>query len=403
MNHAFKEFSLETERLEMVYENLSRKFGSIQQTIQEANTRVGGKLAELNFISRYLEAILNHMSQGILFIDLNGIVTTYNAAAQCILGIEENEFLFHPIEEKCDDQFFGFSLREAFASKKTPPSHSILLKNQGEIKEVEVESTFISMSNEHYPLDHKQSFLQPIQGLLLLFRDVTKLRQLQQLAYRADRLKELGELAAHLAHEIRNPLGGIKGFATILEKELKDRPDLKQMASSIVQGTDTLNQFVSHILEYARPYQVKLEKTPLKGLIEDLKTLLQADSLWNPNIHFMISGSDAINLAIDAQLMKAALLNLFVNAIQAMPMGGVLTVEIKKECSWIIIMVDDTGIGIAPENLAKIFSPFFTTKEKGTGLGLAEVQKVIQAHQGEISVTSQLGIGTHFIIKIPEV
>jgi len=402
LDQAFKQFFLETERLEMTYQSMQGQFQAVQHTLQESNTRVGGKLAELDFVSRYLEAILNHISQGILFIDLNGIVTTYNASAQQLLQIPEDELLFHPFSDHFEDQFLGFSLREAFALKQSPPSTFLNWKKGGENRELEVETTFVSMSQQGYPLAHRQASTPPIQGLLVLLRDVTKIRRLQQLANHHDRLKELGELAAHLAHEIRNPLGGIKGFATLLEQELKERSDLQQMATYIVQGSNDLNQFVSHVLEYARPFKLHIEPVDLIQLIQEIKQLMLVDSNWNDKIEFTIQSSvlDLI-VPLDPQFFKSALLNIFVNAVQAMPNGGFLTVLIEPEYSWATLSIKDTGIGILPENLPNIFSPFFTTKEAGNGLGLAEVHKIIQAHQGLIEVQSENGKGTQFTLKIP--
>lgn len=402
LEQAFKQFSLETERLEMTYQNLQERFKAVQLSLQESHTRLAGKLAELDFVSRYLEAILHHMSQGIIFIDLNGIVTTYNAAAQQILQISEKEFLFHPFNDFFDDSFLGFSLQEAFATKRCPKTSFLSWSRKGQVIELEVEATFVAMSQQAYPLAHRQASSPPVQGLLVLLRDITKLRRLQQAAHHHDRLKELGELAAHLAHEIRNPLGGIRGFAHLLQQELCERPDLQQMASYIVQGADDLNQFVSQVLLYARPFQAHVENIDLVHFIEEIRQLMQADAGWNGNIQFTIQSPVAeLLVPLDPQLFKSALLNLFVNAVQAMPEGGHLTVNLEPDPSWVTIRVEDTGVGIAPEHLPKIFSPFFTTKETGNGLGLAEVHKVIQAHQGWIEVQSEVGKGTTFTIKIP--
>lgn len=402
LEQAFKQFSLETERLEMTYQNLQQRFQMVQQTLQESHIRLGGKLAELDFTSRYLEAILNHMSQGILFIDLNGIVTTYNAAAQQMLQIPEKSLLFHSFSDCFNDRFLGFSLQEAFNTKQSPKTSFLSLKKGGENSELEVEATFVSMSQPTYSLSQSHASSPPIQGLLILLRDITTFRRLQQLANHHDRLKDLGELAAHLAHEIRNPLGGIKGFATLLQQELKERPDLQQMATYIVEGSDDLSQFVSQVLQYARPSQLHIENVDLIALIEEIKQLMQVDATWNNQIEFKIeSPFSTLMVPLDSLFLKSALLNIFVNAVQAMPNGGCLTVKIDTEGSWVTLHIDDTGIGISPENLSRIFSPFFTTKETGNGLGLAEVHKVIQMLQGSIDVQSEVGKGTQFKIKIP--
>jgi nitrogen fixation/metabolism regulation signal transduction histidine kinase len=326
---AFKQFSLETQRLDMTYHSLEDKFHAVQQTLQESHTRISGKLAELDFISKYLESILEHISQGILFIDLHSIVTTYNASAQKILDIPEKNLLFHSFSNFFDDAFLGFSLKEALFTKKCPKNGFLSWKKGTEVIELEVETTFVSMSEQAYPLAHRGSSSQPIQGLLVLLRDVTRVRHLQQVANHHNRLKDLGELAAHLAHEIRNPLGGIKGFASLLEQELKERPDLHQMAAYIVQGSDDLNHFVTQVLQYARPYQLHIEKIDLIQLAEEIRQLMQVDANWSHQIEFVIQTPlKELFTMIDPFLFKSAILNLCVNAVQAMPHGGRLLISI---------------------------------------------------------------------------
>lgn len=405
LKNAFQQFSLESERVEFAYQSLEKHFEGIQRSIQESHTKLGGKLAELDFLTRYLEAILNHISQGILFINMNGIVTTCNAAAEEILGIKIEKCLYHPFTDFFNDASFGFSLQETLQTKKCSPTTFVSWTSlNGKSYELEIEGTFVQMGGESVSLDHRHSSasIGPIQGLLLLIRNVTEVRYLQELANRNDRLKELGEMAAHLAHEIRNPLGGMKGFGTLLVQDLEGRPELKQMAASIVEGAETLNHLVSSILTYARPFQPHFETVDLAAYIDEIRLLLQADAAWNSTFSFHLhSGCEELPVTIDPQLFKSALLNLFVNAMQAMPEGGTITVGIVRDWNHAIITISDTGKGISPENLPKIFSPFFTTKESGTGLGLSEVHKVVQAHLGTIEVRSELEKGSVFTIKLP--
>jgi len=400
LEQAFKQFSLETDRVEMAYCALLEKFNSVQHTLQESQTRLSGKLAELDFLSRYLEAILNHISQGIIFIDLKGIVTTYNDSARELLKVPD--LLFHPFNNFFDDEFFGFSLKEALQIQRCRERGYVTRLIGGQSRELEIEATFVSMSRTPYSISMKQSIEQSVEGMLILLRDMTRIRYLQQLADRHDRLQELGELAAHLAHEIRNPLGGIKGFATILKGELKDRPDLELMASNIIEGADGLNQCVSNILHYTRPFQPHFETVDVVRIVEDIRQLLLADSSWNPKVSFKIETvSGQVIAPIDPLLFKSALLNLFVNALQAMSEGGELSVNLVSDGQDLTISIRDNGVGISPQNLSKVFSPFFTTKESGNGLGLADVQKAIHAHHGAIEVFSKEGHGSEFVIRIP--
>lgn len=403
LQQAYKQFSLESSRLEWVYQNLEARFRKIQENVQESHIRLAGKLTELDFVSRYLETILDHISQGIVFIDLNGSVTTYNASAQQILGIEEKKLLFHSFADFFEDDFLGFSLKKAFATKLCPKTNFVVWKRaDGKNFELEIEATFVVMKAEAMPIDYRQPPISSIQGLLILIRNITEIRQLQMIVNRHDLLKELGEMAAHLAHEIRNPLGGIKGFATLLHQDLKDRNDLQQMAAYIIDGTDNLNRLVTAILQYTRPFQPQLEATDLVQFIEDIKLFMLADPTWNQSIKFTVNSTiPNLLVPIDRLLFRSALLNLFVNSQQAMSDDGQLNVLIDCSDREAIIKVQDTGSGIISENLQKVFSPFFTTKAGGTGLGLAEVQKVVQAHNGWIEVQSEAGHGTCFTIKIP--
>lgn len=403
LNQAYKQFSLESARVEWIYQNLEARFTKIQDNVQQSHIKLAGKLAELEFVSRYLETILDQISQGILFIDLNGLVSTYNAAAQQILGIPEKELLFHSLTDFFDDAFLGFSLKNALSSKECSKHSFISWKRpDGKVLELEIEAACVSMKPQMVPIDYLKAPDSSIQGLLILIRNVTEMRKLQLIVNRHNLLAELGEMAAHLAHEIRNPLGGIKGFAQLLYQDLQDRSDLQKMASYIIEGTDNLNGLVTAILQYTRPFQPKLEDVNLVSFIEEIKLFMLADPKWNASIIFTIQSTQPeLWIALDPQLFRSALLNLFVNAAQAMPQGGSLQVFIEKCDSEVVIKVQDTGSGIASDDLKKIFSPFFTTKPTGTGLGLAEVQKVIHAHHGGLEVDSKLGLGTCFTIKIP--
>lgn len=402
LKNAFKQFSLESERLESVYSALEERFKSVQSLIQDSHTRMAGKFSELDFTTRYLGTLIDHISQGIIFLDPKGIVTTYNPSAQELLQIPENNFLFHPITLHFKDDFFGFSIDQSFASGSCPKKTLISIKKNDMSLEIEVEPIFVALRQQSSSLSHKQSSSQPIQGLLILLRDITELKRAQERTNHHIRLEELGELAAHLAHEIRNPLGGIKGFASLLVQDLQNRPDLQQMASYIVQGADDLNRYVSQILQYSRAPQIHLEQVEIHNLIEEVIQTIQVDSLWNNQIKIVCEYSkNPLFVSLDSHLFRAALLNLFLNACQAMPQGGRLFIKIESNPSFAKISIKDTGVGISQENLSKIFSPFFTTKENGTGLGLAEVQKAIHAHHGWIDVNSVEGQETTFIITIP--
>jgi signal transduction histidine kinase len=240
--------------------------------------------------------------------------------------------------------------------------------------------------------------------LLLLIEDLTELSHQRDLAQRHSRLSDLGEMAALVAHEIRNPLGGIKGFASLLKRDLADRPELEKLASYILEATEGLSRLVNDILEYSQPVQLHKAPTDLVKLIEELLLHLNADESIDPRIELHSAGEAAILIApVDAQALKLALLNLCTNAFHAMTDGGELCIACRRapESCQAILTVSDSGPGIAPELLPKLFSPLFTTRSAGHGFGLTEVEKIIKAHGGTIGVISTPDAGTTFTIKLP--
>lgn len=399
LNRAFDLFTKESERLEKSYVDLKEQFKTLNIELEDTVKQLNQKLVELDAITYYLNGILSNISQGILFINLNGGVTTYNEAAQVILQIYSEKVLFHSFWDNFRDDAFGFSMREALALQHPMGTvYTTYVHPDGSSHELEVDTSFVLRHGRE-----QGSPIDAMQGIIVLIRDITEIRRLQMIANRSDRLKELGEMAAMVAHEIRNPLGGIKGFASLLQRDLKDQPKLEQMARYIIDGTDSLNRLVTTVLNYARPVQLHIEVYDLISLVHDLQQLVQADSSFDPRVKFEIkSRHKDMPVPIDAHLLKSALLNLVVNSYQAMPEGGQITISINSLEGHAVIKVADTGIGIQPENIEKLYTPFFTTRANGNGFGLAEVLKIVQAHGGTIEVKSEVNKGTEFTIKIPE-
>jgi signal transduction histidine kinase len=225
--------------------------------------------------------------------------------------------------------------------------------------------------------------------------------QTEEQLRRADRLSALGELSAGMAHEIRNPLGSIKGAVEILKDDYRPDEAKYEFIQILQKETDRLNHIVQEFLGFARPKQPEFQFADLNKAIESVLTLtaqeakkagVKVDKRLDPSIG---------KRSLDAGLLKQAFLNLILNAIQAMPGGGVLSVESGLRGDAIEVTIGDTGIGISEENRKKLFSPFFTTKKNGTGLGLAITYRIIQNHRGTIDVKSEQGKGTMFTVKIP--
>lgn len=402
---AFELFTKETERLGNAYEELKEEFKTVNLELQETNQNLGQKVIQLDSVTFYLQSLLANISQGIIFVDLNGIVTTYNKKAEEILGADHLDVLFNNFWAHFPDDIFGFSVRESLKKRVSPETAFSTIKTpSGTKKELEIHPSFILQKLEEKNIHpNLKESIESTQGLIILIHDISHIRHLQLLAARNERLKELGEMAARVAHEIRNPLGGIKGFASLLYRDLEGRKDLQEMAQYIIEGTDSLNRLVTNVLNYSRPVQANFIASDIVDLVRDVRQHVMADESLNPKIVIEVETSlDSLIIPVDAQLLKSAILNLVVNAIQALPAeGGKISLQIEQSKDLAILKVSDTGVGISTENLNKIFSPFFTTKIEGTGLGLAEVHKVIQAHNGGIEVTSEINKGTIFTIMLP--
>lgn len=403
LKQAFQLFSDETKRLEHRYVQLKEDFRNINQELEATNTKLIQKVQELDTATNYLKNILTNMSQGLIFINLAGTVTTFNRAAERILGQASMDVLFQLYQKNFPDDLFGFSMQQALSQRQQPPT-PLLVKRAGETEsqELEVDVRFVLKEKDVATSTTRDEHLDFTEGLILLIKDVTEIHRLRRTAERNDRLKELGEMAASVAHEIRNPLGGIKGFASLLQRDLKNQPHLQQMAAYIIEGTENLNRLVTNVLHYARPIQLNLEKVDLVPVMLDLLTSVRMDNTLSRGVEYQLNVDvDEVFVKVDTYLLRSVLLNLVVNAVQAMPSGGNITFSIHRDALNVMLDVSDTGVGIPQENLDKIFAPFYTTKAEGNGFGLTEALKVVQAHGGTLEVQSQTGVGTTFTVKIP--
>lgn len=271
---------------------------------------------------------------------------------------------------------------------------------------IEREIEYLSGNGKAIPLsisiarivNHQGSFL----GNLFIFRDMRELRQLQEEVRRKEKLAAIGSLAAGVAHEIRNPLSSIKGFAKYFEGRSKQGSEEQALAKVMAKEVDRLNRVITELLELVRPSDLRIQRVDINDVIEHSLHLIRQDAEAN-NITIEFSRNPQLPaIALDPDRFTQALLNLYLNAIQAMITDGVLTVSVNFMTeSEIQISVKDSGKGVNSEDLTNIFNPYFTTKAAGTGLGLTIVQKVVEEHDGKVTVTSSPAQGTQFNLVIP--
>ncbi len=238
-------------------------------------------------------------------------------------------------------------------------------------------------------------------GWLFMLRDLSQVKQLQDEIRKADRMAAIGHLAAGVAHEVRNPLSSIKGYATYFGSLFAEGSDNRKAAEVMTSEVDRLNRVISELLEMARPADIKRKKTGIGMLLESSLRLVKQEAEGAGVKIIIEEAPDIGSVCIDPDRLTQALINLYVNAIQAMPGGGELKVSACMREDNLLLRVGDTGAGLPEGGLSQIFNPYFTTKKTGTGLGLAIVQKIVEAHDGTIEVESTGPGGTIFLLTIP--
>ena len=237
------------------------------------------------------------------------------------------------------------------------------------------------------------------EGKILLARDVTAIRQMEREVARSRHLSAIGSLAAGVAHEIRNPLSSIKGFAVYFKQRLAGNPDDQETADIMIAETERLNRVISQLIEFARPLELKKEPTDVADLVRQTLRLIAAEAKDKSVEVDVNTKEDLPQVPVDPDKVKQVLLNIFLNALAAMPSGGRLSVDLTFQNNCLAVTVSDTGEGISGENLPRIYDPYFTSKPAGTGLGLAIVQKIMEAHGGTVRVESLAQKGTTVTLR----
>ena len=240
-----------------------------------------------------------------------------------------------------------------------------------------------------------------VAGRVLLAHDLTRLKRLEKEVTKHERLVALGKMAAGVAHEIRNPLSSIKGFATMLGAAARECGEGDRAARLLIEEVERLDRSITEMLNYSRPLPLRRQPARLDRLVADSLELIRPDA-EETGVTVCCEMAASREVLIDEDRIKQVLLNLYLNALQAMSAGGTLTVSCREADGGMVeVAVCDTGCGIDPEHLERIFDPYFTTKADGTGLGLALAYKIIDEHGGSIHFESRPGAGTCVFIRLP--
>lgn len=361
-------------------------------------------------LKNFNESIIQSMGSGLITIDLNRNITSFNNGAEELLHFSADEVLGRPLEEV----FPSESCHQLMQIIDDPERG--LLNREMQLATKDGAPVYVGFTvTPRYDSQKRQV------GSIISFRDITQIKQMQVEVQRMDRLASMGVLASGIAHEIRNPLAGIKTIAQTLEEEIEVHDPRREYVSRIVRQVNRMDDLLRTIFSYAKPREPQRKLHRLQEIIQEVSALLSNRMRAQSVVFRETYPPDLPRLFVDFHQIQQVFVNLFLNALDAMPRGGDLKLESRskittiqrvdrrgrpfpvhpKSARYVEVLVSDTGAGIRPENLPSIFNPFFTTKPQGAGLGLAIVYRIITEHQGDIQVESVVDQGTTFKLLLP--
>ena len=400
LTQAMDSFSGAAFKFERYYQHLEQRVKELDLELKEKNEALQINLREKEQVKNHLYNILESLTTGVVVLDLKGQISTFNKAAEDITGL---------ISEKVRGKIFDDILGMDFFRNSRLSFSSLRAIRENTDVETEI---YRKGSNIH----HIRLSISPVRnahgdkvGIVLTMQDITRMKKLEEQAHRTDRLAAMGEMAVKIAHEIRNPLGSIELFATVLRKDLEGFGELKTLANHISSGVRSIDNIISNLLLFIRPqqqadFQIIDIKDPLDDSLFFSSHLIKSDNGIEVIKNY---SSEPLMVQGDLELLKQIALNLILNAVQAMPEGGKLTISARnvnsqpKGLNSAEVRFADTGIGIPRGDMPRVFDPFYTTKNAGTGLGLAIVHNITKIHGGAIDINSAEGEGAVCTVTLP--
>ncbi|MBU0520343.1 PAS domain S-box protein [bacterium] len=389
---AFRYFNRSSSTLNQAYRRLEEAAENLAKELEETNAELKNKNAELDRVNQYLEDILSSIGSGVIATDLEGRITIFNRTAEDMTGYTSEEVIGKSYPDFFTGEFEDNSplLQTLMTGNPVTGFERELQVREGENIAVKSSSTWIaSESGERL-------------GVVETLEDLTQVRELERRMLHQQTLAALGEMAAQVAHELRNPLAGIKGFAGLLAEDLQQDKSSHRMVGRIIDGVNALDRIASNLLILTQDCPSEFERRPLEPIFKQVIELIEASSKGKFKVETEYP-ENPYPARIDAGKIKQLLLNLLGNSLEASGGKGkaILGYRANPLTNEVIITVSDHGPGISKEIIDKIFNPFFTTKTQGTGLGLAIAKKIVELHRGKIEAALPLGGGTLITVKLP--
>ncbi len=381
------------------FNEASASFAKTYRGLEDRIARLSAQLEEQSRLLRrtegFLASVLGNVPVGLLVINLDGRITLFNDYAEKLTGIKR-------------DDCIGKRYAEVFEVDALAPESVLFTLNNGSILESH-ERTMRIKGAEQHPVRFSTNWIHDESdnrtSVLEVFEDLRPLRELQNRIAHSANLASLGEMAAQVAHELRNPLAGVQGFVQFLQEDIADDDPSRMTIEKIISGVRDIDRIASRLLEFTSPVDLTFDSADLHQILRDQYDMIVAETHHsNANIDIILSlPEENVEFEVDPMLLKQAILNLLKNATNACEDGDQIEIGMRWRLlnNTVQIFVRDTGTGITQANLEKIFYPFFTTRSRGTGLGLSMVKKIIEAHGGTIIVRSEIGAGSIFKIELP--
>ena len=361
----------------------------LAESLRKTGAELRDKSGQVASLQAKNENIIQSMREGLLSTDLEGKITELNPSGAEILGCRLQELRGRPL---------GSVFRNLYLQERSVPDAGALPARQ--------EITYQHPQKEHRILGVSfSSLIIPelgAAGYVYNFQDLTDEKR-REVEYRAkDRMATLGRMAAGIAHEIRNPLASIAGSVKLLQSISQLDEDQVKLIAIVSRESERLNKLVSDFLLYSREQRLQFRSVNLVNLLEETLLLLEHHPLFGPHYHIERKmPRREVTVSADADKLRQVFWNICDNSLKAMSGGGTLSVQVEERGDKIRTTLSDTGIGLTPVQIEKLFEPFQSGFEQGTGLGLALVYQIIHGHQGSIDVDSKPGKGARFLIELP--
>jgi PAS domain S-box-containing protein len=373
-------------------EDLAEKFNWMVERIADQRNTLEANLREIRALKDYSDLVIWSVTNGLVTVAADGAITTFNRQAEEIFGIPAEEAAGRTPARVWGEGSAVARMLEDREPAGTPAGLEVLWDAPDGQRIIEVSVAPVGTAEE--PM-----------GLLALFTDLTEKKALEGRIRRADRLAALGTLAAGLAHEIRNPLTAVRAFVQMFPLKADQEKFQEKFSRIVPRELDRVNELIDNLLDLVRKPRLTIKPLDVDVLVDQVLETLEPEMASRQVALERLEGTAHMRVRADESYLSRGLHNIVLNAIQAMPDGGTLKVDIREQDegqpAGVVISVTDTGTGIPEEQVGEIFNPFFTSKEKGTGLGLAVTNKVIEDQGGSIDVVTERGLGTTFSVTMP--